>query len=325
MSLTVDSATEFTYAVLPDTQHYSANNNGIFEAMTQWIADNQATYNIQMVVHEGDLVHGYDDATAEWDVAETAISTLDDNNIPALLAVGNHDAVQGDPRSLPTFRARFPTSRYSNLVTAVDSVKEYGTYDGNPETAYLLQESNGESVLYLAVEFGPRDAVMGWADSVVSSHSEAHCVFVTHSFMYWDGSRVSSGDDYAPGTYNLSDYNNGEEMWQGWCSGWESLRTVHSGHHINGPPVSKRSDYADAGNGVSQQLCNYQTLSNGGDGILRLVTIDTESLTARVNQYSTVNDTWSSTFGEAFTIPFENWLSRVSQTDDGMRQVSFGR
>ena len=47
----------FTLAVLPDTQHYCESHPRHFLNQTQWIADNAARYNIQHVLHLGDITN----------------------------------------------------------------------------------------------------------------------------------------------------------------------------------------------------------------------------------------------------------------------------
>lgn len=73
--------------------HGSAEqDNGIIEQMGQWVTDNEAEFNIEMFLHEGDLVqnHGSDNDD-EWDIALDAIGRIDDADVPTVLALGNDD------------------------------------------------------------------------------------------------------------------------------------------------------------------------------------------------------------------------------------------
>lgn len=298
---TVDPDSEFTIAIFPDTQYYSQQNNGIFQQMGQWVADNRDTYNIQMALHEGDIVQSYgSDNDDEWDVAQDAIGRIDEADIPTVLSLGNHDA--DDIRNPQEYRSRFPASRYEKTRQNNDSILESGTFEGYAENAYFLQEINDEQFLFLTLEFGPRDAAVEWGGQMLQDHSEATGILVTHTYTYHDGDRVEADDNYAPNNYfgDGDDYNNGEQMWQNELADQPNLANIHSGHHITGPYVARSTAHAE-GNRTSQTFMNYQTIDNGGDGWLRLFTIDTESYQAEINTYSPHLDQWSEDRGESFS------------------------
>lgn len=299
---TVNPDTEFSIALFPDTQYYSEQDNGIFEQMGQWVADNKDEYNIEMVLHEGDLVQNYgSDNENEWDVAQEAVDSLDAEDIPTVLALGNHDA--DNIREPETFRSRFPASRYEDIARTNETILEWGTFEGHSENAYLLQEINGERFLFITLEFGPRDAVLEWCGQLLETYSEATALVVTHTYLYHDGTRTDSGDDHAPGNYDErgleGDYNNGEQMWQTELHSHENVAVVHSGHHIGGPYVARSKAHAE-GNRTHQMFMNYQTIDNGGDGWLRLITINTNTYNAKVHTYSPYLDEWSSASEESF-------------------------
>lgn len=298
----VDPTTEFSIVTFPDTQYYAEQDNGIFEQMGQWVADNKDEYNIKMFLHEGDLVQNYGtDNEDEWNIAQDAISRMDDENIPAVLTLGNHDA--DNIRDPETFRSRFPTSRYQEIERTNETILDWGTFEGSPENAYLLQEIHGERFLFITLEFGPRDAVLEWSGQVMHDKSEATAILVTHTYLYHDGTRTDSNDDHAPSNYEGrglgSDYNNGEQMWQTELHFHANLAIVHSGHHVGGPFVARSKAHAK-GNRTSQMFMNYQTIDNGGDGWLRLFTINTDTYDAEINTYSPYLEKWSDDGGESF-------------------------
>lgn len=287
------NSNDVTVAVLPDTQNYSKLDNGIFGQMTQWIVDNQDAYNIEAVIHVGDLVDGYDSATAEWDVAEAAMDKLDNAEIPTLVGLGNHDA--SDIRNPTTYRNRFPASRYDFLQS--------GTYEGHPENAWFRLSLNGEAFLFLAVEFGPRQEVLDWADTVLSTHNDATALMSSHTHVWVDGTLVDEDDDYSPSNYSLGgDSHNGKELWRQLLTNHDNVGAIFSGHHITGPRVNHRLSYTATGSGVSQQFINYQQLSNGGDGWMRLLTIDTGTLAAEATTYSPYLDKWGTKAAQKFNV-----------------------
>lgn len=301
---TVDE-TEFSVAIFPDTQYYAEQDNGIFERMGGWVADNRDEFNIETVLHEGDLVQSYGSNNEdEWEVARDAIGRIEEGDVPTLLALGNHDA--DDVRDPRTFRSHFPASRYEGIERTTETVLDAGTFEGSSENAYLLQEIHGERFLFVALEFGPRDVALEWAGRLMEDHAEATAILLTHTYLFHDGTRTDADDDHAPGAYEGgllpegSDYNNGEEMWRNELRFHENLAIVHSGHHVGGSHASRRTDRARTGSRVDQLFMNYQTIDNGGDGWLRLLTIDTETYDAEVNTYSPYLDEWSDDERESF-------------------------
>lgn len=310
-----------SYVVIPDTQFYTELDNGIFASMTDWIVNNQDTYNIEAVIHVGDIIENYDGATSEWDIAESAINTLDSADIPTIIAAASHDAVDGDPRSLPTFRDRFPTSRYADMESNIESVVDYGTFEGKPENVYVKQDIGGVSLLFIAIEFAPRDAVMDWVVDVCADNPDSDVILDTHILLNYDGERLSDSNRFAPSKYNLSDFNNGVEMWDGWLSQIDNLRMTHNGHQVGGM-VAQSYDFTSDGYGVLQQFQNYQIIDNGGDGTMRLVTINPDTAFAEINTYSTVNDAWSQDEDEKFTTPFGRKRTRTAQSGQDVRVVT---
>lgn len=299
MSLRVDSNSEFTIAIFPDTQYYTSNENGIFEQMSQWVADNASEYNIRVLLHEGDVVQTGDDSPAEWDIATESIETVSAAGVPSVIALGNHDA--NDVRNPTTFRDSFPATRYEEMVDDYETVTCAGTYDGHAENAYLVMDILGETFLFFTVEFGPRDAVVRWADDLLSTHSDATAFLTTHSFTDCDGSLVHDGSDHAPGTYGIdTTTNNGKALYHELVRRHDNLVNVHSGHHIGGAYTATRYTVNDSGNAVTQMYQNYQDISNGGDGWFRLLTVDTETGDARVNTFSPYLGEWSTDPGETF-------------------------
>jgi hypothetical protein len=277
--------------VLPDTQHYSRADNGIFEAMTGWIAAARETHSIQAVVHVGDLVHDPTDE-GQWAVARQAMGVLAEANIPAIIAPGNRDA--SELRDWPEYRRHFPVARYERMDTEYDSVVEWGAYDGTAENVYLLQEQNGERYLFVALEFGAPDGVLRWAKRVLARHSTATGIVVTHSYLYHDGSRVTATDPHAPTSYLDENVTTGQTMYDEYLSTQPSIAAICSGHHIGGPPVARSRGAVGDGSEAIQLFTNYQhQAGNGGDGWLRLLSFDPAGGHLTGHTYSPLRDAWN--------------------------------
>src|SRR5437868_9885234 len=72
---------DFSIVVLPDTQYYSESYPAILNSQMQWIVNNAAALNIQMVLGVGDIVNN-GGSTTEWSTADAAYKKLDAAHIP---------------------------------------------------------------------------------------------------------------------------------------------------------------------------------------------------------------------------------------------------
>jgi Calcineurin-like phosphoesterase len=107
-------AQDFSIVVIPDTQNEAQYYPQVMNIQTNWIAQNSQALNIQMVLGVGDIVN--DGAqTAQQQNADAAIRVLDNAAIPYMLAIGNHDYDNADPksRSVTGFNQWFGPTRYS--------------------------------------------------------------------------------------------------------------------------------------------------------------------------------------------------------------------
>ena len=148
---------DFTVVVLPDTQNYSQYHPQIFDSQTQWVTNNAAAQNIQLVIGVGDIVNIGTDPT-QLANASHSIGILDQAGIPYALAIGNHDYDKNPPvnRSAINFNQVFGPSRYA-------SAGHYGATNfpaGSNENFYETFTWGGKSYLVLLLEFVPRNSAL---------------------------------------------------------------------------------------------------------------------------------------------------------------------
>lgn len=274
------AADEFSFVFLPDTQYYSAHYPHLFRAQTQWIAAERARYNIQAVLHEGDVVHANE--PAQWVNADAAVSALDAAEVPYLLTIGNHDydVFSDAERRTTAFNAAFGPERYAAHAWWQGEFYEAG----RTENACCRLTIGGAPYLLLSLEFGPRPAVVAWANAVLDRHPDHWAVLVTHSYLYIDGTHVRPGAEHNPKIYPLgASAADGADLWAGLVSRHANLHWVQSGHHV-GRHAAYRCDAGQDGTAVHQVFANWQELGQGGDGWLRLVTFGRDQ--ARVQTFS---------------------------------------
>jgi len=307
VTLKVDTPKSFTIVILPDTQKYSLSYPKIFTCQTTWIAEHKDELKLAFVLHEGDITHTR--TIAEWENASASMSVLDSAHVPYAIIMGNHDLMSETPRNASLFNTYFPVSRYASFPTFG------GVYESNHmENSWHTFTAGGIDWLVLAFEFGPRDAVLKWADGIIANHPHHRIIMVTHAYMYDDDTRLGDGDSWNPNTYvYCKDYdctcNDGEELWTHFVKRHKAMTFVFSGHVLRAG-TGRRVDAGDNGNLVYQMLANYQMITNGGNGFLRIVkcfpesgNVTVESYSPYTNQYKTTEDQQFEFTGVDLSVP----------------------
>jgi len=281
----------WTLAILPDTQHYAQDYPSIFYAQTQFLADNKDALNIQMVLHEGDITNT--NAAAEWNVASAAFATLENAGVQYGVAQGNHDITSARASLFPNY---FPVSRLAAQPTFGAEYPEPNPNNPSvnlPNNSYSLFSAGGTDWISFELEFGPRDQVIDWVDTTLKAFPNRQAMITTHAYMYFDSTRYDwaakgTAQNWNPHSYGVANLpggvNDGEEIWQALKDN-ANLKLVFNGH-VLGDGTGYLASVADNGNIVHQTLANYQFLSNGGQGYLRLLEFKADGDTVEIRTYS---------------------------------------
>jgi hypothetical protein len=332
----------WTAVVFPDTQNYAkfAKNQPIFESMTRWVAGHVKSWNIGLGLHVGDLVEqndiaegggrgwGDQNGAEQWASAKRALATLD-GVIPVLIATGNHDYGE---RNAEDRRTRFNNHFGLTDNPLVANGRGQGVWiESAPNAfgartlenaAYAITPPYGPPWLVLALEWGPRKAVVEWASRLLARPEFAshRALLLVHSFLHDDNQRC--GDRQRPGnahryaTGKDGDTHDGEDLWRALVKPAKRLEFVVCGH-VMGRHVGYRKDPNDHGRTVHQMLFNAQGLGggsdergNGGDGWLRLLTLRPDGRTLDVRTFSphrlaNGGDPWRRGIDHSFTIAFD--------------------
>jgi calcineurin-like phosphoesterase family protein len=299
-----EDPTAWRFAILPDTQIYSRKYPDLFEAQCRWLAENAESQRILFALHEGDIVN--DNLPEQWEVAERALRMMD-GRLPYVLALGNHDYGPGGSAS-------DRTTLVHNYFTAAELESRPGFggvfEPGRIDNSFHVFETPTGPWLVLALEFGPRDEVVAWADSVLASHASMPAILVTHAYLYYDDTRYDRptrpDQMWSPYDYGVSTQpggvNDGEELYQGLVRRHDSIQLVFNGHVLD-DGTARLTSPQDGGSFVHQILANYQNRSRGGDGYLRLVEVDTNLARIRVRTYSPVFDLYRYDDADSFDLP----------------------
>jgi hypothetical protein len=243
-------------------------------------------------LQEGDATNR--NTAAEWKRVSDAFSILEKAGVDYSIAPGNHDYLVKDKtygdRPASLMNQYFPVARLKKQPTfgGVWSVEP-----GSTHNSYSLFSAGGTDWLVLALEFGPRDEVVAWADQILKKYPRRKAMLVTHAYLYSDGTRYdwdTKGKKQAwnPHAYGFAtrsgSVNDGEELWQKLKNN-ANLKFIFCGHVLNdgeGYLVSR----GDHGNAVHEILANYQFLRKGGLGYMRLMEFLPDGETVHVRTYS---------------------------------------
>ncbi|HEY4185379.1 MAG TPA: metallophosphoesterase [Polyangia bacterium] len=294
--------TEYAFAVLPDTQYYASSWPDIFNAQARWLVDNRVSQQLAFVLHTGDIVDS--DEPAQWQVASQALHQLDDQ-LPYVITAGNHDYGGNENLAdrMGMGSAYFPVADFARFPWF------QGTFEPDhiENSASLFTVPGGGQWLVLALEFGPRDETLAWANSLLATYHDTPAIIITHAYLYRDGTlydHVGAPDQqYNPHGYLMmgqtgTSINDGQEIWTKVVAPNSNVKLVFSGHDVNGqgiPPgtAARLTSVRPDGTVVHQILANYQTCTgppceavHGGNGFLRLLRMSNGGTRLSVETYS---------------------------------------
>jgi hypothetical protein len=280
----------WSMVVLADT-----HVQGYFPGMTQWIVDNKDTRNIKVVLHNGDIVNS--NSASEWAVSKAAMTTLD-GQVPYMINAGNHEYGVGwsihDRNTLMNDYFALADNPLNNSPTG--GIVTVERVAGELENTYsTFTAPDGRKMLVFSLEFGPRQEVVDWANSIASQpqYEDYTAVLTTHAYMDLVslGGRNSGRwnphdyDDDSEGPWT-DDVHDGEELWNELVSVNGNFEMTFNGHYIGA--VDRQESVGDDGNTVYEMVHNRQGETYG---YLRLLEFLDDGKTIQVRTYCT-NGTW---------------------------------
>lgn len=283
----------FKIVLLPDTQMYSEKFPEIFRAQTAWIAENADSF--AFVLHQGDITNR--NSVEQWENAVSALKLLEDK-IPFTFVAGNHDlGINGSAnnRESDLLNKYLPYSRFSKKEGFGGAYEE-----GKMDNTWHTFKAGGLDWLILSLEFGPRNKVLEWAGTVISEHPSHNVIINTHAYMFTDNTRMNHKKEHSwvPQNYGVGKAtgedaaNDGEMMWEKLVGAHPNVLMVVSGHVLNSG-VGTQVSTGTNGNKVYQMLANYQMKQKGGNGYLRILTIDPKNRKISVKTYSPYLDEYN--------------------------------
>ncbi|MCF0234609.1 MAG: metallophosphoesterase, partial [Thermoguttaceae bacterium] len=309
--------------IVPDPQAYSryGRNQGIFELMTAWIADNKDALAIRQVLCVGDLVESnnlqevgdggkYANQTSAqmWRSTSRAFERLD-GVLPYVLCTGNHDygpkiwpegthyGVRSSENRESQFNDYFPVGRNPALDgVLVETFENSFGVKTLENAAYEFEGTGGQKILVVALEFAPRPETLEWAKKLFASERFAghFGIVLTHSFLKGYNKEVARTNNEG---YKISKEGGaaGVQIWERLVYPSRNIRLVISGHISVADSFAAscgyRADTNESGAKVSQILFDVQAVGggwegNGGDGWLQLLEFTKDMKTVKVRTFS---------------------------------------
>lgn len=315
---------DFSFIQVPDTQFYSENTGrnpsaggtgaviGIFNTQTQWITDNRDLRNVAFVAHMGDMVQNGDSIQQEWINASGAMAKIENQTttlrpygLPWGGAPGNHDIGTGGGTGTTTrWNEYFGTSRFAG--------RNYfgGNYGTDNNNNYQLFSASGLDfiVINLAYRTTADTAVHDWADALLKAYPNRRGIVTSH----WI---INTGNPATFGGQGQAIYDNLKDN--------PNLFLLLCGH-VHGE--GRRTDTFN-GRNVYSVLHDFQDVSNGGNGFLRVFTfspannlITTETWSPTLNRAATTADV-STSLG-TFTLPYNMQASLTDWIPLGTANVT---
>jgi len=332
---------EFSFVVVPDVQKYvytetnkkdyPINSMQIYKNEMQWIADNSTLNNgnISFALFVGDMVErNY--KKIEWDRSIEAVSILN-NKIPFVVAAGNHDTDHLNKWTYPWQVNGFKRfSKNFGPDSELMKNKEWYKETFSESNSIALFDAGNTKICVATIEIQPTDEALAWLDEMLTKYSDYPTIINTHEYLfpYVINDKVEGILEYKYLEKKNNVDNSPKDMFEKVLSKHDQVFFICNGHYtgsFNGERVCESSllQKNAYNNSVYAFHTDYETrheLLNPyemkkkvgcGDGWIRIVTIDTDKNTMKLQTYSTELNRYETDADSEININFDfNWNKR---------------
>lgn len=285
------SAQVSRFVIIPDPQNYMESFPEMYEEEINWIVANKN--NFDYMIHVGDMTQN--NSASEWYTAKRIMEKLV-GKLPFTMTLGNHD-MGSAPRKAADVRNSNMANKYFPLETFKRDKTFGGAFEpGKIDNMYHLLDAGGVKWMIITLEFGPRNAVLDWANKIAGQYPERTIIVNTHAYLYSDSTLMDNNDRWQPKDYGIgkatgdSAVNNGTQIWEKFISKHPNILMVFSGHVLD-TGVGTLVSTGEQGNKIYQMLANFQGgvkgSQRGGNGYIRIVEFNKKTKKLDVKTYST--------------------------------------
>ena len=312
----------FTIVVWSDTQHYTYKENalGQWENMADWVLANKDEWNIEFVIHEGDIIQthpgglfGNEWQPSEWEKAKYVMTKLD-NKIPYGWGAGNHDVVKDNRDTI--LDEYFPPEKY----------RQFDYWGGDfwkNKSNYQLFSACGMDFIVLNIEWGaglkeneeelvyPEYDVLKWAASVLDNYPSRWGIMNTHFYIDEEGRIHGLKETPEPTIWPILErpgeetcLSGGTQMEEVLVIPYNNIRIITCGHIQPGMVEEVRKDEYGK-RSVYTLLFNTQSIDDTGGSWMRLMTFAPEEDRIYVRTLKTLEDSFQADEDSQFIINIE--------------------
>jgi len=319
---------EFSIAVLPDTQYYTAEKHGgkkeMFFPQTDWIVKNSAKEKIAYVVHLGDITDDGEKFAAQWVNAADAMYRLEKplpgypQGIPYGMAVGNHDQT----------RSQYPLSGKTDSYNQYFGISHFkdkkwygGHYSDNNDSHYDLITAAGIKFIMLYLEYDSYDEdiepLNKWAAQILEKYADRKAILVSHSFIHFNATAGTNEKGFPK--FSMQGQRRFDRL-----KSYPNVIMTLSGHVGDNGEGYRQDGYA--GNIIKSFLSDYQSRPDGGHGLMRLITFSKSKDLISIRTFSPYTGEEEKDADSRFTLPWMHHTNVARMYDlnnDGQTEISF--
>jgi hypothetical protein len=246
------------------------------------------------------------DTDWEWDRATRQIARMD-GVVHYSIIRGNHDiySTRNHPDNTSKKDSMNYKSPFDEFYGAEDSpyAKQYtyfydygeGKENFRARNTVHFFSSSSRDYMVVALDYGPNDDILAWANGIIEAHPYHNVIITTHSYLQADGTTLDKGESVYP-SRNFADSNDGDKMWEKLISKHENVVMVLCGHMSCEDVLMVKRDGVN-GNEVTQFLIDPQTMDlnpntkegdpNYSTGMVATFYVDENGEDITVDWYST--------------------------------------
>jgi hypothetical protein len=175
----------FSIMQITDTQFLSVSFPKLFNDTTSWIVNNSANYNLQMVVHTGDIVDNINSTSgaysdpAQWNTANIAMSYLLNAGIPYCWDAGNHDQIPWNDATGTWLGSSYEAFNASSMHS-----KSYWVSDiADSKNTAVKFSYNGYEFLIINVEYKASNSTLNWMQSLLDNNKGVNIIVAAHTYL----------------------------------------------------------------------------------------------------------------------------------------------